>query len=676
MKKQVLTLILFWFVGAVYSQSDKFSDILEPINVFDLEYATDPQISPNGNIIAYVRNSKDIMTDANLSQIWTIQSDGQKHRPLSISEHSSYRPRWSPSGDRLAYVRGGEDGSEIFVRWVEDGADIKLTNLPKSPGSMSWSPDGSKIAFTMAVPYETKPFVSMPKKPEGAKWNDPPKVVDRLVFRRDGSGWVKDEYYQIFVMPADGGSATQLTDDPYHHGGNLAWSKDGSILFFSANGHENRDFEPRNSEIYSLNIESRETKILTNRYGPDGAPVVSPDGSKIAYVGLDDRHQGYQLTRLYVMNTDGSMSQCISCSFDRNVDDHYWAEDGSSLFIQYDDKGNTKLARITLAGNVTDLVMDVGGTSLGRPYSGGSFSVSSNGRMAFTLGTPEHPADVAVTTASGESKRLTRLNDDLFAYKKVGEVEEIWYKSSFDGRDVQGWICKPPHFDPTKKYPLILEIHGGPFTNYGTRFSAEVQLYAAAGYVVLYTNPRGSTSYGEEFGNLIHHNYPGEDYDDLISGVDAVIEKGYIDEERLYVTGGSGGGVLTSWIVGKTDRFRAAVVAKPVINWYSFVLYADGPGFFSKYWFPGKPWEEPEHYLSRSPISLVGNVTTPTMLLTGEEDYRTPMAETEQYYTALKLQGVETAMVRVPEASHGIAARPSNLIAKVVHILAWFEKYS
>jgi acylaminoacyl-peptidase len=676
MKKQVLTFILFWLVGAVYSQSDKFSDILEPINVFDLEYATDPQISPNGNIIAYVRNSKDIMTDANLSQIWTIQSDGQKHRPLTASEHHSNRPRWSPNGEQLAYVRIGDDGSEIYVRWLEDGADVRLTNLPKSPGSISWSPDGSMITFTMAVPYEEEPFVSMPKKPEGAKWNDPPKVVDRLVYRRDGSGWVKDEYHQIFVMPSDGGSATQLTNAPFDHGGNLAWSKDGSTLFFSANGHENRDFEPRNSEIYSLDIRTRNVTMLTDRYGPDSAPVVSPDGSKIAYVGLDDRHQGYQLTRLYVMNVDGSMSQCISCSFDRNVDDHYWAADGSSLFIQYDDKGNTKLARMTLDGNVTDLVMDVGGTSLGRPYSGGSFSVSSNGRMAFTLGTPEHPADVAVTTASGESKRLTRLNDDLFAYKKVGEVEEIWYKSSFDGRDVQGWICKPPHFDPTKKYPLILEIHGGPFTNYGTRFSAEVQLYAAAGYVVLYTNPRGSTSYGEEFGNLIHHNYPGEDYDDLISGVDAVIEKGYIDEERLYVTGGSGGGVLTSWIVGKTDRFRAAVVAKPVINWYSFVLYADGPGFFSKYWFPGKPWEEPEHYLSRSPISLVGNVTTPTMLLTGEEDYRTPMAETEQYYTALKLQGVETAMVRVPEASHGIAARPSNLIAKVVHILAWFEKYS
>jgi len=220
-----------------------------------------------------------------------------------------------------------------------------------------------------------------------------------------------------------------------------------------------------------------------------------------------------------------------------------------------------------------------------------------------------------------------------------------------------------------------LEIHGGPFASYSPWFAMEIQLYTSAGYVVLYTNPRGSTSYGGEFGNLIHHNYPGEDYDDLMSGVDALIAKGFIDENNLFVTGGSGGGVLSSWIVGKTNRFKAAVVAKPVINWYSFVLYSDGPGFFYKYWFPGLPWENTEHYMKRSPISLVGNVKTPTMLLTGEDDYRTPISESEQFYAALKIQKVDAAMVRIPGASHGIAARPSNLIAKVAAVLSWFEKY-
>ncbi|MEO1655165.1 MAG: S9 family peptidase, partial [Bacteroidota bacterium] len=297
-----------------------------------------------------------------------------------------------------------------------------------------------------------------------------------------------------------------------------------------------------------------------------------------------------------------------------------------------------------------------------------------NGRYAYTLGGTEHPADLGLGEGN-QVRRITRVNDDLFAQKKIGKVEEIRYKSSFDQREIQGWVVTPPDFDPNKKYPLLLEIHGGPFASYGSVFSAEVQLYAAAGYVVLYTNPRGSTSYGAEFGNLIHHNYPNQDYDDLMSGVDAVIAKGYIDPEQLYVTGGSGGGVLTAWIVGKTDRFRAAVVAKPVINWYSFVLYADNPNFFYRYWFPGKPWDHLEHYMKRSPISLVGNVKTPTMLLTGEADFRTPISESEQYYAALKLEGVETAMVRIPGASHGIANRPSNLVGKVAAILSWFEKY-
>jgi acylaminoacyl-peptidase len=316
----------------------------------------------------------------------------------------------------------------------------------------------------------------------------------------------------------------------------------------------------------------------------------------------------------------------------------------------------------------------MGGLSLGRPYNAASYSIAENGNYAFTSGKNAMLSDLGVGN-KGNDRVLTDVNSDLLSFKKLGKVEEIWWKSSVDQRDIQGWIVTPPDFDPNKKYPLILEIHGGPFASYGNVFSAEIQLMAAAGYVVLYTNPRGSTGYGEEFGNLIHHDYPNNDYHDLMSGVDVVLEKGYVDKNNLFVTGGSGGGVLTAWIVGKTDRFKAAVVAKPVINWTSFVLYADNPGFFSKYWFGKKPWEDPESYFKRSPLNYVANITTPTMLLTGEEDYRTPIAESEQFYSALKLEGVETAMVRIPGSGHGIANRPSNLIAKVAAILSWFEKY-
>lgn len=374
------------------------------------------------------------------------------------------------------------------------------------------------------------------------------------------------------------------------------------------------------------------------------------------------------------MNSDGTDSKLISGDFDRDVEDMAWNSKGNGLFISYTDQGMGKLGSISLSGKVDEITDGLGGLSLGRPYNAASFSASDNNKFAYTMGDTSHPSDLGAADTKS-SKRLTGVNDDLFSFKKLGKVEEMWWESSYDQRKIQGWVVTPPDFDPSKKYPMILEIHGGPFTSYGEVYSAEIQAYAAEGYVVLYTNPRGSTSYGEEFGNLIHHDYPNHDYEDLMSGVDALLKKGYVDEDNLFVTGGSGGGVLTAWIVGKTDRFKAAVVAKPVINWTSFVLYADGVQFFSKYWFGKKPWEDPENYMRRSPLTYVGNVTTPTMLLTGEEDYRTPIAESEQFYAALKLENVETAMVRIPGASHGIANKPSNLIAKIASVLAWFDKY-
>jgi acylaminoacyl-peptidase len=295
--------------------------------------------------------------------------------------------------------------------------------------------------------------------------------------------------------------------------------------------------------------------------------------------------------------------------------------------------------------------------------------------VAFTRTTAERPADVALLEPGGSPRILTALNDDLAAQRVLASAHEFVVRSSHDGREIQAWVVMPPHFDPARRHPLLLEIHGGPFADYGVRFAYEFQAYAARGYVVLYANPRGSTGYGEEFGNLIHHAYPGHDYDDLMSCVDDLLARGLVDPERLYVTGGSGGGVLTAWIVGKNQRFRAAVSAKPVIDWTSHVLTADAYPFFVRYWFPAPPWEEPEEYFRRSPLALVGNVTTPTMLLTGEQDWRTPISQAEEYYQALKLRGVDTALVRIPDSSHGLADRPSQLMSKVLHVLAWFERY-
>ena len=501
-------------------------------------------------------------------------------------------------------------------------------------------------------------------------------MISKLRYRADGRGYLPDGHTHIFVLPADGGTPRQLTSGPYDHSGGLSWSPDSRSIVFSANRGA-PDFDVRDSNVFEVSVESGELSQLTDRFGPDGDPAVSPDGSQIAYTGFDDRHQGYQVTHLYVMDRDGGNGRRVA-DLDRDVGGLNWAADGRSLFMQYDDQGTTRVARVTLDGEVTNLAADVGGVALGRPYGGGSYTVARDGRFAFTVNSPTRPADIAVGQAGTEPGRVTALNEDLLAHKKLAEVEEIWWESSHDGRPVHGWIAKPPDFDPSRKYPLVLEIHGGPFANYGPRFAAEVQLYAAAGYVVFYTNPRGSTSYGEEFGNLIHHAYPGYDYDDLMSGVDAVIERGYVDEGNLMVTGGSGGGVLTAWIVGKTGRFRAAVSQKPVIDWISFSLTSDGYASYYQYWFPGPVWEDGmlEHYWARSPLSLVGNVTTPTMLITGEQDLRTPMSETEQFYQALQIRKVPTQMVRVNDSYHGIASSsPSNLIAKVANILEWFERY-
>jgi acylaminoacyl-peptidase len=650
------------------------SEIFEPLDVFDLEFVSDPQISPDGKQIVYVRNFKDIMTDKNLSNLWLINTDGSGNRPLTTGNKKDNTPRWSPDGKQILYNSDKDGSPQLYLHWMDSNAEAKLTNLNKNPNNLSWSPDNRWIAFTMFVPEEGKSFIEMPDKPEGATWNKSAKYIDKMKYRSDGSGYTQQGNNQVFVLSSDGGTPRQITTGQYDYRSRLCWSEDGKTLFTSSNPHPDREYDTRNSEILKIDIYKRKITQLTARKGPDHNPVVSPDGNKIAYLGYDDLLLGYQQNRLYVMNIDGSGSKQLLKEFDRNVENIQWADNG--IFFQFDEEGDTKIAFTDLAGNYRILANNVGGLSLGRPYSGGTYSVSSNGNFAFTHSTWDHPSDLAVGSESSKNtRRLTKLNDDLFGHKKLGEVEMFWYQSSYDDQKIQGWICKPPDFDPSQKYPLMLEIHGGPFASYGGFFSAEVQLFAAAGYVVLYTNPRGSTGYGAEFGNKIHHNYPGQDYDDLMSGVDAVIDNGYIDEEQLYITGGSGGGVLTSWTIGKTDRFRAAVVAKPVINWYSFVLHADNPGVYAKYWFPGNPWEYLEHYMKRSPISLVGNVNTPTMLLTGESDYRTPISESEQYYTALKLNGVPASMVRIPGASHGIASKPSNLISKVLHILGWFEMW-
>jgi dipeptidyl aminopeptidase/acylaminoacyl peptidase len=662
--------------GAVYAApAESPSHVFEGKDLFSLQCVTDPQIRPDGHVIAYVRVSYDIMTDRPRRSIWVVDADTGAQAPLATGAGSSYSPRWSPDGKRLAYVASEGGRSQLYVRWMQTEQAARITDLTETPEDLQWAPDGRSIAFIMMTADEKTNLGTSPSKPEGATWAEPLTVITDVKYRADGEGYLKPGYTHAFVVSAEGGFPRQLTFGAFNEEGPVSWTPDGRYVLLSGNRTEGWQRDPVNSEIYQVSIADAVVMPLTHRVGPDRAPRVSPDGKKIAYLGFDDHLLGYQNVHLYVMDRDGRNSRSISDQLDRSIEDAQWAADGRSLYVQYTDKAVTRVARLTLDGHLQQIAEGLGGPGLDRPYTGGEFTVSSNGSVAFTGGATDHPPDLSIARGT-RLTRLTRLNDDLFAIRKLASVQPLAVSSPVDKRPIDSWLVTPPNFDPSKKYPLILEIHGGPYASYGPVFSTDDQLYAAAGYLVLYTNPRGSTSYGEEFANLIQHDYPSHDYDDLMSAVDAAIAKGSVNPDQLYVTGGSGGGVLTAWIVGRTHRFRAAATQKPVINWGSFALTTDIATYVPKYWFGKLPWEDPEGYWKHSPLSLVGNVTTPTLVVVGGEDYRTPVSDSEQYYEALQLRGVPTALVKVPGASHGgLAARPSQSAAKASAILAWFDRY-
>ena len=643
-------------------------------DLFDLSSAADPQISPDGRTVAYVRRSADIMTDKARSSIWLINVATGEQRPLAAGTGDHFNPRWSPDGRRLAYVSTAEGGApQLFVRWMDSGQTVRVTGLPDSPQSLAWSPDGRRIAYLMNVPDDGPKLGSAPPKPEGANWAKPLQVIDKVTYRADGAGYLQPGFDKIFMVDADGGAPRQLSFGAYFDGP-PEWTPDGQAIIFSANRNEDWELAGRESEIYRLDIRSGALTALTSRKGPDGGPEVSPDGRSIAFIGFDDTPKAYEQSHLYVMPVNGGPARRIAPGLDRNIDQVEWAPDGRGLIVAYEEDGSSTVARVGLDGSVRPLTREAAAPGYDRPYAGGGFSVARNGTIAFTVSPVDRPTDVAISTGAA-TRQLTRLNDMNLGGKRLATLQTLDVRAP-DGGNVPSWILLPPTYQPGQRVPVILEIHGGPYASYGPHFSTDYQLYAAAGYAVLYTNPRGSTGYGQAFADGIDKTYPDSNFADLMAAVDASIASGIADPNNLFVTGGSGGGILTAWLIGKTDRFRAAATQKPVINWTSMALTADGVPFFGRYWMGGMPWENYQSYWSRSPLSLMANVKTPTLVVVGSEDYRTPVSEAEQYYAALKLKGVPTAFVKVPDASHGgIAARPSQSAAKASAIIAWFEKY-
>ncbi|MBV9923948.1 MAG: S9 family peptidase [Acidobacteria bacterium] len=663
----------------------------------DWEMVAAPQISPDGRQVVYTRRWADKVNDKYEDEIWIVDADGGRNRFLAKGAQAV----WSPDSKRVAYVAQGQPaGSQVFVRWTDAPGETQLTRLERAPSNLAWSPDGRHLAFNMLVPAAPGLSVKMPARPAGAKWVDAPRVVDRLNYRSDGSGWRPDGFTHVFVISDEGGAARQLTDGDYQHGA-PEWSADSRTVFFSAIRKPDAEYLRNDSEVYAVDLQGGAVRQLTDRKGPDNNPRVSPDGKLIAYTGNDQNDNTYNVTRLYVMNADGSNKRALTEAFDRSPSNVTWDERGLGLYFTAEDRGSQNLWYVTTGGALTQETRGAQILSIS--------SISRDGLLVGTRSTPDRPADLFsirrrgrvdnFTPPMAEPKQLTNVNGDLLEGRRLGQVEEVWYDSvgmagpkctASDSSPaepkasdcaktrVQGWVVKPPDFDPSKKYPLLLYIHGGPHSMYGVGFNFEFQNHAAEGYVVLYANPRGSTGYGQAFGNAINNAYPGQDYDDLMRGVDEVVKRGYIDERNLFVTGGSGGGVLTTWIVGHTDRFAAAVAMKPVVNWFSFVGTTDSSDWY--YNFKRLPWEDPEEHARRSPITYVGNVKTPTMILTGDIDLRTPLEQTEQFYRALKLRKVPTAMVRLADEYHGFNAdftlrHPSNRVAQILFLRAWFDRY-
>ena len=647
-------------------------------DVFELEWVRSPEISPDGKHVVWVRSGYNRSTDRPSGALWITEVATGDSQPLITGPGSYYSPAFSPDGSRISYLAAEGGAPELRVRWLETGRETRIAQLEHTPKQVRWSPDGERLAFAMFTPSSgldlSRP---KPRKPDNADWADPMRVIDDLVFRFDGRGFLEEGADQIYWVPSHGGTPLALTRSSNGFR-EPVWSTDGQRLFVVGNEGARPEMDPIESEIYAIEVANGSLQALTDRDGPDRSPAVSPDGKRLAWLGYDDQRLSYQQTELYVRELDSAAPTLLTANFDHDISRISWSASGETLFAQALVEGQIHLIEITLEGEVTTITSDVGGTSLGRPYGAGDHAIretGSNRVIAWTQANTHRPAELAIRVGDGSPRIVTDLNTDLLTGISLPQILELQVPSRLDGLNIEAWVAIPEGVKADGRAPLILEIHGGPFAMYSNSFAAEIQRYAAEGYVTVWANPRGSTGYGEDFAKAIDQAYPGPDHEDLMSVVDAVIERGWVDPERLFITGGSGGGVLSAYATGMTDRFAAAAVIKPVINWFTMALAGDIGVMVSRHWIRSNPWDNPQKYFDLSPIRVVGNVTTPTLVMVGEEDWRTPTWEAEQWYTALKMQDVPTAYVRVPNASHSIAARPSNLVAKVDTIMAWFARF-
>jgi dipeptidyl aminopeptidase/acylaminoacyl peptidase len=661
--------VLFSLCAVAFAQPKP--RLLDKETFMNMESVGNPEISPDGKQIIFTRTWVDKSKDQYRSNLWIIDVDGSRVRELTSGARNDSSPVWSPDGKRIAFLSDRDGTNQLHVMWLDTREIAQLTHLEQAPNGIKWSPDGKQIAFTSFVP-DSDPIlpIKLPERPRGAEWARPATVVDRLSWASDGRGPVPKGHTHLFVIDATlGGTPRQITSGKYNHGGGQGgydWASDGKLIYLSGIRKPEAEYLRGDSEIYVVDLSSLEIKPLTDRKGPDGNPTVSPNGAWIAYSGYDDKMYTNHVSSLYLMDKSGGARRVLAGNLMSSPQNLVWALDNSGVYFSVEEKGSSQVYFAPTSGAARQITNGV--------HILNGLSLANNGQGAAIRTSFQEPGALVTFNLKDAAKmtKLVDVNADVLANVKLGDAEELWFTSK-DGWKVQGWLIKPADFDAGKKYPMVLWIHGGPWSMYSVAWNWAFQNFAANGYAVLYTNPRGSTGYGQDFVNGIQYSYPGKDYDDLMAGVDAALAKGFIDEKNLFVCGGSGGGVLTAWIVGHTDRFAAAVSMRPVINWHSFVGTTDGANWY--YQFQKRPWEDPMEFAARSPLNYVGNVKTPTMVMTGEADLRTPMGQSEEYYRALKMLRKETLLVRMPDEFHGWR-RPSHQLAQQLYLMAWFEKHT
>jgi dipeptidyl aminopeptidase/acylaminoacyl peptidase len=690
-------------------------------------WIADPQISPDGSQVAFTRVTINESKNDYETSLWLVPASGaEAPRRLTAGGHDS-SPRWSPDGRTIAFVRPVErDGrtqpAQIFTLALDGGEAHAVTDLPKGAGGPAWSPDGKRIAFSSTthadeyaasasareIPGELRRDLAVaasgreggPAAPAPTGGSEPPKsdvrVITSAVYRSNGSGWNDpDRPTHLWVTEVTAGidvaKALPLTSGKYDEDG-AAWAPDGSKLYFTSDRVDEPYYRQSDADLYSVPASGGTVTKVASINGTIGGPRPSPDGKWIAFAGTlygtpersfdqsdlfvaaaDDTGTPRNLTAGYDFDIGGSVGGDQRAPRGGGSGGAIWSADGRSLIIVSGEQGDANLVRVDVATSTVTPVFK-------RAHTVQSYTASKDSKaLVAVTSTQTNINDLFVldpVAGASSAKQITRINDDLFKNIRLSEPEEVWW-TSFDGKKIQGWLLHPPDFDRSKQYPLILEIHGGPHSAYGNVFMHEFHWMAAKGYVVLFPNPRGSSNYGQDFGNIIQFHYPGDDYKDLMAGVDEVVKRGYIDTKRMGVTGGSGGGLLTNWTITQTTRFAAAVSMRSIADWSGFWYTAD----FSQYtpsWFRKAPWEDPADFTARSPITYVAKVKTPLMLIDGDDDLRTPPADGgEMMFRALKYLKVPTVMVRVPGETHELSrsGKPRHRVERLQHILGWFDKW-